>query len=117
MLLTCGRNCDLNKFLGSHLRQALVFMWSGGRRSISIFYKFLLVLVKIFVLGGGQGTMLKFYEVLKFSCFLIPKTESLRLFSKSSGNLYISCLLLITRFVSLVVKGKFGQTSKSLKIS
>ena len=71
MLLTCGRNCDLNKSLGSHLRQALVFMWSGGRGSISIFYKFLLVLVKFFVLEGGQGTMLKFYEVLKFSCFLI----------------------------------------------
>ena len=71
MLLTYGRNCDLNKFFGSHLRLALVFMWSGGRRSISIFYKFLLVLVKFCVLGGGQGTMLKFYEVLKFSCFLI----------------------------------------------
>ena len=34
----------------------------------------------------------------------------------SFGNSYIPCLLLITRFESLVMKEKFVKTSKSFKI-
>ena len=57
---------------------------------------------------------MKFRDLLDISQF--PKILSLKAFSNSRGNSCIPYFILIIRILSLVVKGKFGKTSKSLKI-
>ena len=73
------------------LRQTLVFMWNKEKResfNFCFFSSVLLVSTKKIFLGGGLGTRLYFYGVLRFSWpFIISR-------SNSWGNSYIPCLLL-----------------------
>ena len=86
--------------------------WGWGL--VPFFGAFVLVLAKFSFWRGDWGLGYHSMGIRHFpNISSFPKILTL----KSFGNSYIPCLKVITAHVSLVVKGQFGNTSKSLKIS
>ena len=76
-----------------HLRPALVFMRNAhyGKSSISVFQKIFANINKVFISGGGLKTKHDSMMIWHFrDISLFPKILSLKFFSNSWGNSYMS---------------------------
>ena len=83
---------------------------------ISVFQQFFASISKYF-LGGGLGTRLKFYEVLRFSWVSqFPKILSPKSFDNLWGNSNIPCLLLIIALRFTCVERKIWYNIKKSRI-